>query len=153
MPGRVPAGLHLQSGAQRAGPGRPRLPNVVPQHAWQHVVQAPIPNGQAQTTVSSAGTAQVQAGPSGIGTVWYPARAVITTTTGTGDVSRCFLYMGTVSQQTQIGDASYRGGGDSVPLGGYRLQPGDLIVALWEFARPGDTATLALIGDGEALAW
>src|SRR5215472_9468362 len=52
--------------------------------------------GVGQSLVSGAGAATVQVGPSGLGTLWYPQQAVLSTTTGVNDSSTAIAYLGPV---------------------------------------------------------
>lgn len=138
---RVPAGTHVR---------RQVLPRQVPLRHYGERVSTPIDDGIAQATVAS-GAATVKVGPAGFGVRWYPAQAIINTTTGANDVSTCQLFKGVISAASQIGAQSYAGGGDTIGLAGMDLQPGEFIYAVWSGAVNGDVATLRVLGDKSSL--
>jgi hypothetical protein len=146
---RVPWGMHPYAAS---GPGRRgfsvyriRVPSVV-QFRPLHRAPIRVSEGTGQATVLAGGGATVQLGPAGVGTVWYPQKVDITTTSGAADTSTCQLFKGAVSLATQIGGTSYAGGGDTFGLSGEELTPGDLLIAVWAGAKPGDTATMRVTG-------
>jgi hypothetical protein len=137
-------------GAGRGGAIRIRS---APMQAYRSAVQGmQLAGGQAFGIVNGAGVAVAQVGPQGLGNVWYPAMANITTTTGPGDVSTCTVYLGSQSLANMAGPTSYAGGGDSIGLSVPALTPGALLIAVWSGAHPGDTATLNIIGTMDCLA-
>jgi hypothetical protein len=138
---------------RKAGqPVRPwRHPPATPVELYTQTVRVPISNGVGQAIVSGSGTATVQAGPQGVGTVWYPQSAAIATTTGANDTSTCTLYVGPLALLTQVGSQSYAGGGDNIGLAVPALPPGYFIVAKWSGANPGDLATLTIYGQADQL--
>jgi hypothetical protein len=126
----------------------------VPMQAFSQVVQGvPLTGGQAQTTVSAAGTATVSIGPSGVGTIWYPAQCTVSTSTGAADTSTCAVYLGAQTQANLQGGQSYAGGGDVVALSVPALAQGQLLIAVWTGAKPGDLATINIIGTMDALVY
>lgn len=128
-----------------------------PQGAYTGHQQTLITGGYSAATVTAAGAAVVKVGPQGVGTVWYPQAAAISTTTGANDASTCALYLSplengaTVVPSTQIGGQSYAGGGDSIGLAVPPMWPGYFIVAVWAGAVPGDLASLAVYGTQDVL--
>jgi hypothetical protein len=121
---------------------------VVPIELYRPLVRVPIHGeGTGQAIVNGAGAATVTVNPQGLGTRWYPVKADISTTTGANDTSTCQLFLGAQSVNTQIGGTSYAGGGDTFGLAGHALGPGDLLIAVWAGAKPGDIATLRVTGD------
>lgn len=138
---RVPAGSHV---ARRV------LPRHIPLRNYDARVTTPIDDGTGQATVAG-GAATVKVGPGGFGVRWYPAQAVINTTTGANDASTCQLFKGVISAASQIGAQSYAGGGDTIGLAGMELQPGEFIFAVWAGAVNGDVATLRVLGDKSSL--
>lgn len=138
-----------QPGWQGTGMLRPRRPSM--SSYQQRVTGVPIAGGTAQTTVGSDGTATAQIAPQGLGTVWYPQQANVSTSTGAADSSTCAIYLGAVALGTlQVGQ-SYAGGGDTIGLSVPALAPGGLLIAVWSDAVPGDLATLSIIGTQDAL--
>ena len=130
-----------------------RTITVPPSAFTQPVTGIPLTGGQAQTTVGAGGTAQVSVGPVGLGVTWYPAQANISTTTGALDTSTCSVYIGSIAVANLQGGQSYAGGGDTVALSVPSMTQGDLLIAVWSQANPGDLATLNIIGTMDALVY
>ena len=122
-------------------------PPTIPQERYTGRVSIALPPAVGTATVTAQGTATVQLGPQGWGTRWVPAMAVINTSTGANDPSTCQVFVGGQAVPPASGGTSYAGGGDSVGLPGVEMQPGDLVIALWAGAKPGDTATLLVYGE------
>jgi hypothetical protein len=108
--------------------------------------------GVGQTLVSGSGAATVRVGPSGLGTLWYPQQAVLSTSSGVNDSSTAIAYLGpsgvvpanTIFQSFSAGNDVQ---GIAVPV----MQPGDFITCVWSGGHPGDVATLRIIGGLTAL--
>lgn len=113
----------------------------------------PLSGGQAQGTISGAGTATLRVGPQGLGNVWYPAQATISTTTGAADLSTCQIFLGTISVSINLVGQSYAGGGDTVALAVPPLVPGYFLIAIWSGAHAGDQCSVNIIGTMDALKW
>jgi hypothetical protein len=152
----IPRQIQLILDAQYAKATKPitpiRRPHTVPIWEYTMPVRTDIPNGYGTSVVSAGGAATVTVGPQGVGTVWYPVLAAISTTTGTADASTCQLFVGPLSQLQLINGTSYAGGGDSIGLGVPPLRPGYFIVAVWAGGHTGDTAALAVYGTQDVLA-
>jgi hypothetical protein len=152
-------GFHRLAGSWRGSqpytrPGRRIL--VPPIRAYGQVLRVPIQNqGVASTTAAADGTATISVGPQGIGTSWYPQSAAIATATGPIDNSYVRFYRDTISQATLLYGHAFHGGGDTAGLDGVRRTPGDLIIAVWTGAQPGDLCTLTVKGEMDVLnpAW
>jgi len=144
---------------RNTGYSNPR-PATVPQQAYQGAAPlTPITGGYAAATVSAAGTATAYCGPMGVGTVWYPQAAAISTTSGANDTSTCSLYLSpfentskALAPSTQIGGQSYAGGGDTIGLAVPPMRNGYYIIAVWAGGNPGDVAALQVYGTQQALA-
>jgi hypothetical protein len=149
----IPAGWHRPAASSRnTGRRYAHRIRVIPVEAYRGLVRVPIHGeGTGQAVVSGAGAATVRVSPQGLGTVWYPVKADITTTSGPADGSTCQLFLGAQSVATQIGGTSYAGGGDTFGLAGHVLAPGDVLIAVWAGGNPGDVATLRVTGDQVAL--
>lgn len=159
---RVPSWAHLpvagrgrapttawQPGWRGTGQMRPRRPSIT--SYGQRLTGVPIAGGTSQVTVKSDGTATAQIAPQGLGTIWYPQQANISTTTGAADNSTCAIFLGASALDVlQVGQ-SYAGGGDTVGLSVPALAAGGLLIAVWSGASPGDLATLSIIGTQDAL--
>lgn len=129
---------------------RPRSPSVL---AYQTQAQSQIGGyGVGSSLVSGAGTAIVQVGPSGLGTLWFPNQAVLSTTTGVNDSSTAIGYLGPPGNvAANILFQSYQAGADSQGVAIPAMQPGDFITVVWSGAHPGDQATVRIIGTLQAL--
>jgi hypothetical protein len=107
----------------------------------------------ARFNASTGGTAQVRLGPSGIGVTWFPYTAAFSTSSGPSDGSFVAIYSGVISEATILNGQLYNGGGDTAGLAIPQMNMGDLIVAEWVSANPGDTATLILTGSQSVLSY
>ena len=159
---RRPPGLHALAGASWgrkmawgpgfAGSGARPIRRVPMERFSQRVTGISLTGGQAQSKVSAAGAATVSIGPQGLGTVWYPAQATISTTTGATDLSTCQLFLGSAVPSNLVGQ-SYAGGGDTIALAVPSLSPGQLLIAKWAGGVSGDLATVNIIGTMDVLSW
>ena len=134
-------------------------PASIPQMQYGMGPRTAITGGYAAKVVPASGTVTVFCGPQGVGTVWYPQAAAISTTTGANDASTCVLYLSpfensstSLAASTQIGGQSYAGGGDTIGLAVPPLWPGYYIVAVWSGATVGDLAALQVYGTQQVLA-
>jgi hypothetical protein len=144
----IPAGSWQ---AARGGLRKLRVPPPVPIERYVRKVAVQIGNnGIAQGVIAAGGAVTVSAGPSGIGTRWYPQQVTLATKTGPNDTSTVTGYLGSVAP-SNIVFTSQSGGGDVVGLGVPEIQPGDLLIAVWAGGTPGDWAQLAVIGQQEIL--
>jgi hypothetical protein len=105
----------------------------------------------ASGTGGAGGQAVVQVSPQGLGTVWYPAQATISTTSGAADTSTCAVYLGPQNIPTNLVGFSYSGGGDTVSLAVPALSPGQILTAVWSGGHAGDIATMNVVGTMDAL--
>jgi len=112
-----------------------------------------LTGGQVQGRIAADGTATIRVGPQGLGNVWYPAQATISTTTGANDVSTCKIFLGSIGVSNNMVGQSYAGGGDTVALAVPPLSPGELLIAVWAAGTPGDICTMNIIGTMDALTW
>jgi hypothetical protein len=132
--------------------GRPASPSV--SSYTGRIRGVTLTGGQNQATATSGGTASTQAGPQGLGTVWYPAQVTVSTTTGitTGaDTSICNLYLGAAGFPSTLLGTIFGGNG----LLGVALPPltvGLFVIAQWTGAHPGDACALNVQGTMDALA-
>jgi len=157
--GPIAASISSSMSQRNRGYANPR-PATIPQQAYiRPAPRTPITGGYAAVTVTAGGTATAFVGPQGVGTVWYPQAAAISTTTGATDASTCALYLSPftntstgLTPSTQIGGQSYAGGGDTVGLAVPPIRNGYYIVAVWTGAKAGDVAAVAVYGTQQALA-
>jgi hypothetical protein len=150
---RVPRGLHYYAGGlpnigQRAyAPTRPAVEDFIGVQSG-----VPLNDGQGQAVVPASGTVTVRIGPSGLGTVWYPAAVTVSTTTGVNDPSVCNIYAGPANLQTPttlLGTIPSGGAGvlaAAVPP----LPVGWFLAAVWTGATQGDIAAVNVTGSKTA---
>jgi hypothetical protein len=129
---------------------RPASPSVL---AYQTQAQSQIGGyGVGQSFVSGSGAATVQIGPSGLGTIWYPQQAILSTSSGVSDSSTCIAYLGPAGAvPVNILFQSFSGGSDVQGIAVPMMQPGDFITCKWSGGHSGDLATLRIIGALTAL--
>ena len=160
---RRPRGLHSPAGTNwgsllqwrpgYAGSGMQRTRQVPIGAYSQRVTGIQLNGGQAQSKVSAAGTATASIGPAGLGTIWYPAQATISTTTGAADNSTCQIYLGAQGVPNLLVGQSYAAGGDTVALAVPAMAVGQLLIAVWSGGNSGDLATINILGTMDALSW
>jgi len=125
-------------------------PRVVPIGAFARQVRVDIGNnGVAQSVIAASGSGQVSVGPQGVGTTWYPKSCTLATQSGAADGSTATGYLNSVTTPPLF--QSYAGGGDTQGLAVPQMQPGDLLIVLWSGGKPGDWASVTVVGDMEAL--
>jgi hypothetical protein len=118
----------------------------------EYVQAQTIPLTRAgQMIVAADGTALVTLGPAGLGAKWYPMTATFTTTTGSTDTSQVNLYSGYVATATLVSGSPFAGGGDTAGLAIPQMTPGDLLIARWTGATPGDVAQMTVVGTQDIL--
>ncbi len=149
---RWPAGLHRYAGGLPNSGGRSRLIPRLPIEAYTGVTtQVPLNDGQGQTVIAG-GTGKVSIGPSGLGTVWYPASVTVSTTSGVNDPSVCNVYAGPagiLTPTTLLGTIPSGGAGvlavavPPLPVGWY-------LTAVWSGAKNGDIAAINVTGSKDA---
>lgn len=156
----IPPGFHPQSVRHR-GQGLHYAPGwrgsgmqpirATPMVAYTNrVTSVPLTGGQGQAKVA-ANTATVTIGPQGAGNVWYPAQAVVSTTTGTLDTSTCKLYLGAQGVPVLLVGTVFSGNG-TIALALPPLSPGQYLIAIWTGATNGDVAAVNVVGTMDALS-
>jgi hypothetical protein len=126
---------------------------IAPVHLYTEQVAIPLSGAQGITTIAADGTGSISVGPTGLGSVWYPASAVISTTTGALDVSTCQVFVGPAGYPTTLqGTLANSGGAGVVALAIPQLTPGLYIIATWAGAVPGDTASLNVTGTAQVIS-
>lgn len=157
---RVPRGLH----PQRAWYGTSQLRWVpgfrgsgaqpitaVPVTAYRNRLSGvPLTGGQAQGVIAS-NALTLQAGPQGLGTVWYPVQVTLSTTTGALDTSTALVYLGPLTTPATLVGTVFTGNG-TVALAIPSMTPGQTLIVKWSGAHDGDTAAFNIIGTMDALA-
>jgi hypothetical protein len=144
----IPAGSWQ---AARTGLRKLRIPDPVPISAYTRKVAVQIGNnGVFQGVIAAGGGSTVSAGPSGVGTRWYPQQITLATKTGAADTSTAVIYLGAIAPSNIVA-TSQQAGGDVIGLAVPEMQPGDLLIAVWSGGTVGDWTQLAVIGQQEIL--
>lgn len=110
-----------------------------------------LSGGQVLGTIPGSGTFTLSVGPQGSGTIWYPAQATLSTTTGALDTSTALVYLGAngVILASGLVGTVYTGNG-TVALAIPPMTPGQVLIFQWTGAHPGDTAAANIIGTMDA---
>lgn len=148
-----PRGLH-----QAAATGRAvrqvaiRIPRPPVTEYTQVADGIPLGDGQGQAVVAS-NAAQVQIGPQGLGTVWYPAQVTVSTTTGVLDTSSCDIYVGPgpVLVRTNLMGTVFPAGRGVLAVALPPMPVGWFLTAVWSGAKNGDIAAVNVTGSKRAL--
>lgn len=163
---RFPAGwvLHRQAARGRGGllAWRPGLQGTgmqpmqrVPVGRYTHkITGVPLTGGQAQGTITGAGTVTLTAGPHGLGVVWYPAQVTLSTTTGLNggiDTSTAQVYLGSQGVPITLVASVFSGNGTAA-LAIPSMTPGQVLIVTWTGGHSGDTAAFNIVGTMDALA-
>lgn len=157
---RIPWGFHPQqarrgTNALRWGPGwrgtgaRPIVPVPVGRYTGK-ITGVPLTGGQSLGTVPGSGAITLQAGPQGLGTIWYPVSVTLSTTTGPLDTSTANVYLGPSATPNTLLASVFSGNG-TVALAIPDMSPGQTIIVAWTGANPGDTAAFNVVGSMDAL--
>lgn len=121
------------------------------EHYTAKATSIPIPNGVALGTIASNGTATLQVGPAGLGTVWFPASAVVSTTSGITDTSTVQVFVGPSGIPTTLQGTAYPGGAATIALAIPSMSPGLYVLAIWTGGHAGDQCSLNVTGTQNAL--
>jgi hypothetical protein len=157
---RLPAGFHYQ--AVRNGRKLANMPGLggsgmqrmqpIPIGAYRgKYLGVPLSGGQVQAQVPAGGALTLSVGPQGIGTVWYPAQATISTTTGPLDTSTCKIYLGTQGVPVALVATVFPGGAGTAALAVPPMTPGQVLIFQWTGAHVGDIAAANIVGTQDAL--
>lgn len=125
---------------------------TAPVELYDTFVQIPLSGAQATGTFTASGTLTLSVGPTGLGTIWYPASAVISTTTGPTDTSTCSIYVGPQGNpQALQGTLFQNGGAGVVAMAIPSISPGLSVIAVWTGGTNGALATLNVTGTAVVL--
>jgi hypothetical protein len=102
--------------------------------------------GTAPSGGLPSGEGIISVGPQGLGNVWYPAQAVIGTTSGINDNSVCNAYLGVAGVPTTLVGTAYPGGSGTIALAVPPLSPGEYLIFEWTGGNPGDVASVNVLG-------
>lgn len=139
---------------QSPRPRRQRLYRApsAPVELYDTFAQTAITGAQVTGTIPNSGTLTLSVGPSGLGTVWYPASAVVSTTTGPSDTSTCSVYVGAAGNPQSLQGTLYSSGGAGVvALAIPSITPGLSVIAVWTGGTAGALATLNVTGSAAVL--
>src|SRR5215469_322787 len=151
---RLPPGWILHPYGQ-SGRGRsPQLRTIRRTDPRQYVVRLtgiPLQPAQAQALVPASGNVNLPSiGPTGLGNIWYPAQATVSTTTGVFDSSQFRLYLGSVNLPiTLVGQC--QGGAGTIAVALPPMQPGQYLIGVLTGGHPGDLVAMNVIGVMDAL--
>jgi hypothetical protein len=134
-------------GAGRGRGGMHPLPlRTAPPELYKFITPSlQIQNAQAQGVMGTGGTLTLSVGPTGMGTVWYPASAAVATSLGTADTSTCDIYIGPVNTPVAIQGIIPSGNG-VLALAIPAMTPGTYVVAVWTGGKSGTTCYLNVTG-------
>ena len=110
------------------------------------------PGATSSMPTGTGGECLLSVGPSGAGTVWFPAAATVSTTSGINDNSTCNLYIGPAGIPITLVGTLFPGGYGTISLPIPSLAPGQYIIAVWTGGKLGDVASINISGTMQALA-
>jgi len=99
-----------------------------------------------------AGQGIVSVGPQGLGNVWYPAQATISTISGINDASTFSLYLGPAGVPVTLVGQLYPGGLGTLAVAVPSMTPGQYLIGVWTGGNPGDVASINVIGTMDCLS-
>jgi hypothetical protein len=111
----------------------------------------PLTGAQALLVLNGSGGGTASVGPTGLGTVWYPASAVFGTSVTPFDSSTISLYIGPAGVPTTLQGTLITGGVGTIALAIPQLTPGLYIIAVWTGGTPGSTVSMNVTGSASAL--
>jgi hypothetical protein len=150
--GLTPAAAGLGGGGPKRGGFTVHRAPVAPIGLYSQVSgQLPISGAQGLATFGASGKVTISLGPTGLGTTWYPASAVISTTVGQFDTSSCSIYVGPAGVPTTLQGTLFTGGGGVLALAIPAMSPGLYIIAVWTGGTAGSTASINVTGTQTAL--
>lgn len=148
-PQRLPSNQLAWRPGWRGSGQRPIVATPIGRYSGR-ITGVPLTGGQVQAVVPGPGALTLNVGPSGLGTVWYPAQVTLSTTTGPLDTSIANVYLGPLISPTTLVGTVYSGNG-TVALAIPNMSPGQFLVIRWTGATSGDTAAANVIGTMDAL--
>jgi hypothetical protein len=146
----LPKRAYPGAGRGRGGMNPVRLRSAPPDLFDTISPQLGIEGAQAQGVIGANGTATLSAGPTGLGTVWYPASAVVSTSLGVVDPSTATIYVGPSGQPTLQQGSIFTGNG-VLALALPSMSPGLSIIAKWTGGTPGTPVYMNVTGTMTAL--
>lgn len=149
-----PLPLPVRAGAtslRRARMAPPRAPSAPVQLYTRRVDNLPLIGGQAILQLNGSGYGIASVGPTGLGTVWYPASAVFSTSVAPFDSSTVNLYVGPAGVPNTLQGTLITGGVGTIALAIPQLTPGLYIIAVWTGGTAGSTVSVNVTGSMSAL--
>ena len=113
----------------------------------------PLAGAQILATVANDGTAHGQVGPTGLGTVWYPASVALSTNVLPFDASTVQVFVGPSGVPTTNVGILPAGGTGVLALAIPAMSPGLVIIVQWTGATPGSVVAANVTGTMSALTW
>lgn len=98
------------------------------------------------TLTGQGGSGLISVGPQGLQNVWYPAQAVISTTSGINDNSTCSAFLGPAGIPITLVGTAFPGGAGTIAVAVPPMSPGQYLIFQWTGANPGDVASVNVIG-------
>jgi hypothetical protein len=131
---------------------RPPVNRSAPVHLYDHRLDdLPITGGQALLQLNGSGAGTASVGPTGLGTVWYPASVVFGTSVTPFDSSIINVYVGPAGVPTALQGTLITGGVGVVSLAIPAMSPGLYIIAVWSGGTAGSTVSMNVTGSMSAL--
>lgn len=97
--------------------------------------------------LDASGNGQVSIGPAVVRERWAPTQATVSVSS-TVLQATCSLYLGIGAVPgRKLGDSSTGSSGDTYGFGGFEMQPGQNLIAIWAGGDAGATATVAVYGE------
>jgi hypothetical protein len=153
---RVPGWIHPLAGGNPAPLRGVAARRITPVGigAYGRLVQGvPLQGGQGQAIVGSGGGATITVGPVGLGVVWYPGQATVSSSVGPLDTSTVLVYLGPQSLGTLLTNVALAGGGSVLSLAVQSMSPGQYFTAVWSGGTTGSIVYLNVTGTMDALAY
>lgn len=117
----------------------------------QRVTDLPIVGGQILLTLDGTGAARGQVGPTGLGTMWYPASVSLDSSIKPFDTSTVTVYVGPSLVPTTVIGTLALGGNGVIALALPSLSPGLYIIIAWTGGTPGSRVSANVTGTMSAL--
>lgn len=146
--------MHPFAQSGRGGPGSQAVRRITPTSILAYgrkITGVPLQPGQGLAIISATGGATITLGPTGTGTVWYPAQVTISTTTGALDSSTFNLYLGPSGVPITLVGTAFPGGTGTLSLAIPPMSPGQYLIGIWTGGHTGDQASMNVIGVMDAV--
>lgn len=128
-----------------------RAPSAPVTDYTQRVDDLAIEGAQILGVIPASGAFRGQVGPTGLGTVWYPASVTVDTSVSPFDNSAVNVYVGPSLQPTTLIGTIPVGGSGVIALALPSMGPGLYIIVDWTGATVGSTVSANVVGTRSAL--